>query len=216
MDNCEDSCSLDRELSQEEVKTVVLEHRITARKVAKSLLRKWRAYMDAEELDSLADLALCEAANRYQPRHGTKFTTWLFYYIKGRLVRYLVSKGCGKNRVALANRTVDLAQVSEIEIYEQQKRDELSYSVLVDSCYYGLRPDEKLYRKQIVRLSRAAIENLPPVEKKVLQQIYKEGRSVGRVAQELGYSAGHLSRLHNSAIGRLKNYVAKQRRMALV
>lgn len=191
---------------------LVIEHRLLARHFAKGILRKWRAYCDSEELHSVVDIALCEAAARFDPKQGAKFTTWLYYFLRGYLIREVVMDACGSPRTG-AGQVIDAEHVwgNGREHDSHPDHHELSFKRPVHSSYYGLRPDEMLYRKQLMGLSGRAVERLHGIEKKVVQSIYTDGRSISATARKLGYSRGHISRVHNRALRKLKNYVTMEK-----
>src|SRR5690348_15064745 len=66
---------------------LVLRYRMKARKLARSILRKWHSRLDLQEVDSIVDLSLCEAVARYNPAKGASFMTFLFYHLRGNLIR---------------------------------------------------------------------------------------------------------------------------------
>ena len=74
-------------LNAEERKVLILEHRVSARRMAKSILRKWRASLHLDDLYSVVDTALCEAALRFDPERGVQFVSFLFYHLHGLLVK---------------------------------------------------------------------------------------------------------------------------------
>ena len=61
------------ELPAVEQERLILDHRDNGKKLARSILRRWRVRMPAEEVDSIVDLTLCEAAKRYRPEEGRQF-----------------------------------------------------------------------------------------------------------------------------------------------
>lgn len=60
-------------------------HIETAQKLAATIMKRWNSRLPKEEVQSLANVALCEAAARFDPDRGVKFVTYLFYFIKGQL-----------------------------------------------------------------------------------------------------------------------------------
>lgn len=203
-------------LSAKEKSALVIEHRLVARQLAKSLLKKWRVYCDGDELGSIVDVSLCEAADRFDPKHGTKFSTWLYYFLKGYLIREVVISGCSKDApiAILPEQTPHdstMGQIHHGDTRELQLHHELSYDTPALGYFYGVRPDEVLYIKQLLLLSGQAIQKLQGTEQEVVHKIYVEGRSISETSRELGYSRGHISRLHAKALKKLKGYVSRRR-----
>src|SRR5690349_3051107 len=76
-----------RTLSDLEREDLITSSRLKARKLGRSILRKWNARLDLQEVDSIVDLSLCEAAARFDPSVGASFLTFLFYHLRGNLIR---------------------------------------------------------------------------------------------------------------------------------
>jgi RNA polymerase sigma factor (sigma-70 family) len=62
-------------------------HRAWARRVARSLWYPYRQSMDADDVLSAADEALCICASRYQSNRGVRFQTYAYRYIQGSVRR---------------------------------------------------------------------------------------------------------------------------------
>ncbi|OVE79762.1 hypothetical protein BVY02_02340, partial [bacterium J17] len=109
----------DRSLTVDEL---ILEHRENGRKLARSMLRKWRVRMPAEEIDSIVDLTLCEAAKRFDPDKGASFMTFFFYHLRGHLVR-AVAEATQTSNMFMAfsqNLGIDVTEWSTIGQSENQ------------------------------------------------------------------------------------------------
>lgn len=64
--------------SRRERTELVVGYRLKARKLARSILRRWHARLDVGEVDSIVDLSLCEAVQRFSPEKGASFMTFMF------------------------------------------------------------------------------------------------------------------------------------------
>ena len=60
---------------------LIIANRGAAFNLARYFVHRWAIRMDQEELRSIADISLCEAALRFKPSMGSKFTTYLFFYV---------------------------------------------------------------------------------------------------------------------------------------
>ena len=78
-------------LTEFEKEDLITQSRLKARKLARSILRKWNARLDLQEVDSIVDLSLCEAAHRFDPSVGASFMTFLFYHLRGNLIRTITA-----------------------------------------------------------------------------------------------------------------------------
>ena len=64
-------------------KELILKSRPSAARVVGSLLRRSNCFLDRTEIQSIADIALCEAARNFDPERGNSFMSYMFLYLKG-------------------------------------------------------------------------------------------------------------------------------------
>lgn len=122
------------ELGAREIEKLILDHRENGRKLARSVLRKWRARLSLEEVDSIVDLTLCEAAKRYRPDKGACFMTFLFYHLRGYLVRAVASAANANNMFH------QYAKASGVDPNEWSKiPDDAFPSFIPDCASFGLQ-----------------------------------------------------------------------------
>ncbi len=196
------------EKKQPEIDTnrLILEHRENGRKLARSLLRRWRARLNAEEIDSLVDLTLCEAAKRFSPIHGASFMTFMFYHLRGYLVR-AVASAMNANNVLLAFNPgpgTDIIDAANLE-------GDAYKSFLPECASFGLHeiegPENILLRKEKIDSCRSACSKLDELEQEVLIRSYEREESLVDIARELGYSRCHISRVKKRALERLESFL---------
>lgn len=197
-------------LSDAEVEALILEHRENGRKLSRSILRRWRVRMPAEEIDSIVDLALCEAARRYSPDKGAAFMTFLFYHLRGHLVRS-VARAAQATNVFLA-----YGQQGEVESTEwQHVSSEPLWSFAPDHLLFGQRdaetPENVVLRQEKIDQCRDAVARLDELEKEVITRSYASEQPLVDIARSLGYSRCHISRVKKSALDRLKVIIAESR-----
>ena len=82
---------------QQRIDDLILNHRENGRKLARSILRRWRVRMLTDEIDSIVDLTLCEAAKRFSTDFGASFMTFFFYHLRGHLVRAVANAAQASN-----------------------------------------------------------------------------------------------------------------------
>ena len=99
-------------LTPYEREELVVTHRIKARKLARSILRKWHARLDIQEVDSIVDLSLCEAVRRYNPAFGASFITFLYYHMRGNLIRAVTDAAC-QNTIPVPDAELEIAMNAE-------------------------------------------------------------------------------------------------------
>ncbi len=185
-----------RGLSQKRRDELVLEFRPKARKLARSILRKWHARLDLEEVDSIVDLSLCEAVQRFNPSKGASFMTFFFYHLRGNLIR-AVTTAANLNSVPLPEGDLmDRAQGQDGAF-----RGGSAIEVAEALCgFEAPMPDDLLHRKQIALLSTKACDKLDSLEREVINRVYLEEQQLMDIAHTLGYSRCHISRVKRKAL----------------
>lgn len=87
----------------------------------------------------------------------------------------------------------------------------MALGVLVDSeaqgsdsaSAQGLNQEERLEERQLVQQLHLAVQELPEVERRVVERHYIEGERLDHVALDLGLSKSWISRIHGRALRRL-------------
>lgn len=191
-------------LSEEERAELIVDYRLKARKLARSILRKWQARMDLEEVDSIVDLSLCEAAERYNPKKGASFITFMYYHLRGNLIRAV--------KAAANAHTIP---VEEPNAYDGQERQSIyrgasAIEIAEALCSHEhILPEEMLMRRELVELSRDACGRLDSLEREVIERIYLHEQQLMDIAHSLGYSRCHISRVKKKALEALYEDLAR-------
>jgi len=186
---------------------LILKYQIKARKMAFSILRRWHARLDLQEVHSLVDLSLCEAVRRYNPAKGASFLTFLFYHLKGNLIR-AVTAAARLTAIPFSELEYHAGQ-SEAETASRNEWRTVTAMEVADavSSRENLLPDEIVIRKELLRVSLEACRCLDALEKEVLFRIYLQEEQLLDVAVSLGYSRCHISRVKRRALETLQNDV---------
>ncbi len=192
---------------EEEIAKLILDHRENGRKLSRSILRRWRVRMPSEEIDSIVDLALCEAARRYSSTHGASFMTFFFYHLRGHLVRSVARAAQGSN-VFLA-----FARSAGLENPEwSQNTVEAACAYMPDYIVNSQRdqesPENVMIRQEKISQCQTACSQLDTLEREILDRSYAEEQPLVDIAKSLGYSRCHISRVKKSALDRLKAILA--------
>ncbi len=188
-------------------RALALRHREAARKLALSMITKWKARLEPDELQSVIDLALCEAASRYNNAHGAAFMTFLYYHLKGKLIKTIAARA---DRVLLFVDDYEKARLSihgDDETSDVRSAEWRTYSANLESPY---QPEETYYRQQLIDLCHKACQRLKGVEREVIMRIYFENKDLNDVTSEMGYSRGHLFRVRMRALEKLRRTVGAQ------
>lgn len=173
---------------------LVIKHRLKARKLARSILRKWNSRLDIEEVDSVVDLSLCEAAARFRPEMGASFITFLYYHLRGNLIRTI-------STAANAN-TVPLFDSDAVTGGDELDAIVANASEIADSLTGTdtMRPDEAFMKREMVELSMRAKAKLDALAREVLDRVYGDEEQLIDIANNLGYSRCHISRVKRRAL----------------
>ena len=194
-----------RELTDAEREELVITYRIKARKLARSILRKWHARLDLQEVDSVVDLSLCEAVRRYNPAKGASFMTFLFYHMRGNLIR-AVSTAANANTVPMSDYEFSEATACSNAVAAKGINAVEVAEALVSQDF--AMPDDQLLKKEMSRISAEACARLDPLEREVIERIYLQEQQLMDIAQSLGYSRCHISRVKKKALETLHGDLA--------
>jgi RNA polymerase sigma-B factor len=206
----------------------ICDHWYLCRRAARRFVRPG---LDRCDLEQVAAIGLIKAADRYDREQTTPFEAYAWVLMLGELMHY-VRDG---ERLLRAPRRVrdlerrwtaaerelrvtlgrephgrDVAQwlnatpAQEREIYEYRASSHvISYEALTPS---DAQPSTVVFEHVLDRLTiDRALQQLPELERKIVKGIHLEGITVGELAKRLGYSRRHLTRLHRSAMTRLRN-----------
>lgn len=185
---------------------LIIKYRLKARKLGRSILRRWHARMDLDEVDSLVDLSLCEAVKRFDPSKGASFMTFLFYHLKGNLVR-AVSTAVSSNSIPIYNADEVEQAAFEAEHFLGHQFRAMNSSEVADAVAGQdvPLPDEMLWRKELHSASSEACDKLDALEREIIKRIFLQEQQIMEIASTLGYSRCHISRVKKKALETLHN-----------
>lgn len=190
-----------------------------------------RPGLDRCDLEQVAAIGLIKAADRYDAKSSTPFEAYAWVLMLGELMHYVRD---GERLLRAPRRVRDLERrwaAAERELQttlgrEPAGRDVARYlnatpqdereirEYRASSCvlsYEGLvaperQADNGSFDELLDRITiDRALSRLPQVEREIVRGIHLEGITVGELAKRLGYSRRHLTRLHRSAMTRLRN-----------
>jgi RNA polymerase sigma factor (sigma-70 family) len=185
---------------------LIVRYRLKARKLGRSILRRWHSRMDIDEVDSLVDLSLCEAVKRFDPAKGASFMTFLFYHLKGNLVRAVTSAATANSIPIFNSDHSEHVPAEPNHFFGHQFRalNSVEVAEAVASQDVPL-PDEMLWRKELHSASSEACEKLDPLEREIIKRIFLQEQQIMDIAATLGYSRCHISRVKKKALETLHN-----------
>lgn len=180
---------------------LIIKYRLKARKLGRSILRRWHARMDLDEVDSLVDLSLCEAVKRFNPSKGASFMTFLFYHLKGNLVRSVAAAAASSALPSGLLADGEGAPLSGELMGELSLRGLNSAEIAeAISSQDAPQPDEVLWKKQLHSQSSLACEKLDALEQEIIKRIFIQEQQIMDIAASLGYSRCHISRVKKKAL----------------
>jgi RNA polymerase sigma factor (sigma-70 family) len=136
-----------------------------------------RCGLERGELEQVGAIGLIKAVDRYRSPHGTPFEAFASLLVRGELMHYVRDGGRARARTL----SLDCVTVGEC-----------------GSETGGI--DDLLDRLTV----EAMLKPLPPLERCIVIGIHLECRTVVEVAARLGYSRRQVTRLHRSALQRLR------------
>jgi RNA polymerase sigma factor (sigma-70 family) len=165
--------------------------------------------MSGDEIDSIVDLALCEAAKRYSPERGASFMTFYFYHLRGHLVRS-VARAAQASNVFLAFGQSAGTDTSEWRYVSSEALWGNAPEHLVFGQTDIETPENAVLRKEKIEECRQAVRQLDDLEKEIILRSFGGEQALVDIAKTLGYSRCHISRVKKSALSRLKNIIGEQ------
>jgi len=184
---------------------LVTEHRENGRKLARSFLRRWRVRMDLEEVDSAVDLALCEAASRYDEKKGAAFMTFFYYHLRGHMVRAV--ERAANNSAMMVN----FSHSTEVDIADWAQKEAHNFAHHASSSSEeNPNPEAIALRRERIKHTRSVCHELDSLEQEVLSRAFEKEEALVDIAESLGYSRCHISRVKKRALGHLKHLITTQ------
>ena len=189
-----------------------------------------RPGLDRADLEQVAAIGLIKACDRYDSALQTPFEAYAWLFIVGELMHHvrdherivraprrlrhlerrllraheeLVAQfGCEPNNEQLAKHAgIEPAEIHEVRRYREQavsqSIDALPSGELQTLAYTIEHRDNRI-------MVDAALARLTVLERKIVLGIYAGGYNQIELAQRLGYSRRHVSRLHNAALKKMR------------
>lgn len=188
-----------------------------------------RAGLEMNDLIQIASIGLVKAADRFDPEQGTPFGGYAWVLILGELMHYVRD---AERMLRAPRRLRDLAarwNAADLELHELLNREPSDEEV---ARYIGATPPEQLelhrYRHSETMVSMEALKpheerelsytidnqldrvvldgalgTLSALEREVLIEIYERDTPVVALAERLGYSRRHISRIHRGALKKI-------------
>lgn len=180
--------ALRRTLTFSEREAVILAHREFAENIAWKILKQWQIRQERDDIRSAAALALCAAAQTFDPSRSIAFSTLLFHHVRGVLLKQIA-------------KSAKQQQIRDVAM--QIFKDDADDAVDVVKPNHFRSPDAALFEDETRLQCQRALKTLIPLERQVIEAWMYEGKSVVDIARALGYSRGHVSRIKTCALSKL-------------
>jgi RNA polymerase sigma-B factor len=213
---------------------VISDHRYLCVRAARKFLRPG---LDRADLEQTAALGLIKAVDRYDARQQTPFEGYAWLLVLGELMHHVRD---GERLLRAPRRVRDLERrwvSAERDLWvllgrEPRESDVAGYI----NASLSDRTDVRDYRATgtLVSLEKvrerwshgereeidavvgrltldAALDRLPAIERDILHAVYFEDESLAQVADRMGYSRRHLTRLHRRALHRAAGLLGRTR-----
>jgi len=187
--------------------------------------------VELDDLIAYGELGLAEAARDFETEHGVKFTTFAFYRIRGAIYDGLAKmtwtsrarlRRLRYERMAGELLAQEVGSQSRSSPAEQEAAwlggvtEKLGLIFLASQAgdAGGIResaiPDSvstpiptAVAQREIAEKLHKLLEILPPVEQRLIREVYFEGATLQHAADLLGISKSWASRLHGKALEQL-------------
>ncbi|MCS6894482.1 MAG: sigma-70 family RNA polymerase sigma factor, partial [Deltaproteobacteria bacterium] len=154
------------------------------------------ASIDEDEIISVVNLSVAEAINKFDPNRGAGIVTFLYYHLKGNLIKYIDERK--------KNQEMYVEELG-LDFYNYNQAD--TTLNIYDSNLAN--PENELERKEENELYSRALNQLTDLERELVQLNLEEGYKVQQIAKQLGLSRSYLSKLKHQALRKICFYLGR-------
>lgn len=165
------------------------------------VLRKMNLYDKRNDYYDIGLIGLVKAANKFDPDKGYKFNTWAVQCIRSEILQD-IRKGNALTRRANINPI-------SLELPTGITNNTGTPVLLIDTIDSGFDLEAYVIHREQTELLNKAISTLTDREKMILKYKYCKDMSQAEIADEIGVSQAHISRLLKQIIEKLKRKVRK-------
>ena len=188
------------------VEELILTHRDNGRKLGRSILKRWNIKLHTDEIDSMVDYALCDAAIRYRFDKGASFMTFFYYHLRGHLVR-LVADAASTSNMFVSNLTANGSDLTDFPSVSSDAYILPEGAAAKQKSFET--PEDYLLKKEELEFCQGQIRKLDTLEQEVVARSYATDEALVDIAKSLGYSRCHVSRVKKRALAKLKRLLAQ-------
>ena len=168
-------------------------HRESARRIALSIIRRWQCTFTEDEIASISDLALCEAARKFDEGKGAKFTTYLYYHIKNRLVDAIDNSVSAKRAINALKDAKSASSSPKLAVHDPDEEFIVPDPDFIEPSAIE-SPEKGMIREQRRLILHDAISHLEDKHRRLLEMVYFKQVHPGEIAETFGMSRSTLRR----------------------
>jgi RNA polymerase sigma-B factor len=213
--------------SRENRDRLVLHYRYLCSRGARKFARPG---LDRADLRQIAAIGLLKACDRYEPAQQTPFEAYAWLFIVGELMHFVrdqerliraprrlkgleqrVHSATEELRARLGREpapseiaTYVGVAASEIDEVSQYRERAVVHSLDLAPVEHTANPASDIEMLHASLLLDEALAPLSDAERKIVVGIYAMDLSQGEIAERLGYSRRHISRLHRAALRKMR------------
>ena len=196
---------------------------------AKKLARQFTRKHSIEEVhfpdfQAIALVALCETAGRYDPKSGSKFTTYAYLRIQGSMIDFM-RYGWGyhrksrskspKHKVSADRGSFEFFGKTYVSQDVCNRIDTIGHSIVCtkqgnfELVYRDQESqEERTDKKKLITLIHKSLCKLPENQSSVIEMRYFQGASLEEISSKMGgISKSWISRIHTQGIESLKTHL---------
>lgn len=197
-------CAEDSVLSKDGEVLLDPEHHDAAMRMAFSLLKRWRCQLNREDVEGMAGVALCRAAQQFDPSLGTKFESYLFYYVRAELIKAIEESVHARKAIEALR---DVVPDNDAKIENTSSTDS-SGPTLPDPDRIGAAtaptPEGRMLHQEQAEQVRQALNRLEENHRTILQLVYFEQVHPQQLREQLGLTRSGIRRALENAKRALK------------
>jgi RNA polymerase sigma factor for flagellar operon FliA len=180
---------------------LIAQHLNLPRAVAREVRGPLARAINLEELIASGNLGLVEAADRFDPGRGVKFSTLAWTRIRGAMIDGLRSTGQFRRAEVARYRKEAANDIGDARPISLKSKPEPTDTVVPEI-------EEELDLRRLIPRLGQALEQLPERERIVARLHYFEGLQLNEIAARLGLSKSYVTRIHQRTLQQLHDDMA--------
>lgn len=187
----------------EEASRLVADNLGLAMTTAKTMFSRGGLYFDSDDMKQTAMLGLVQAARRYDPRHGVKFSTFAIPRIRGAVLDGLRASDWVPRGVREKSSVDDfIPTMQHFHAASPAENDEHCGEFLADTR--AEEPGDVAAKEELKSRLAGAMLELPRQQRAVIMLRYYAGLRTKEIAKVLGVTDGRVSQIHRAAVTALR------------